>query len=393
MKKLQVLLVHNFYQQSGGEDMVFAAEKNLLAARGHEVIEYTDNNFRLDAMNSFSAALNTIWSDASYRSIRKIISSSRPDIVHFHNTFLMISPSAYYACREEGVPIIQTLHNYRLLCPLATFYRNSKVCEDCLGKFFALPGIYHACYRDSRLQTAGVSVMVSLHKILGTWNSLVNAYIVLTDFSRQKFIQGGLPASKIIVKPNFIAPDPGFGNASGGFALFVGRLSTEKGILTMLKAWKILSPHIPLKIIGDGPLRSEVLQFIEDNSLKSVEYLGAVHHDQVLSLMKDANFLVFPSECYEGFPLVIAEAFACGLPIISSALGGMLEIIQDKITGMFFAHGDANDLVEKVVWAIDHPSEISQMRLNARKIYVEKYSEEIAYKNILRVYETVLDLP
>jgi len=387
--KIRVLLVHNYYQNSGGEDIVFAAEKKLLAEHGHEVVEYTDDNSRLNTMNQFSAAANMIWSRSSYRSVKKIIQTRRPALVHFHNTFLMISPSAYYACREAGVPVTQTLHNYRLLCPAATFYRASTVCEKCLGSFFAWNGVRYACYRDSKFQTAGLAAMLSFHKILGTWKNLASVYIALTDFSRKKFIEGGLPASKIAVKPNFVAPDPGFGAANGDYALFAGRLASEKGVLTMLEAWKALPTPIPLKIVGDGPVRDEVLKFIKDSSLRA-EYLGATSHDQVIALMKDARFLIFPSEWYEGFPLVIAEAFACGLPIVSSQIGGMAEIIEDKITGVFFKSGSAEDLAEKILWVVNHPVETTQMRLNARKTYLEKYSEEAAYKNILRVYNIAL---
>ncbi len=359
MIPLRVLMAHNYYQQPGGEDVVFAAEKDLLRSRGHEVIEYTDTNARLDGMNRFKAAKETIWSVPSYRAIKKIILEKKPDVVHFHNTFLMISPSTYYACREEGVPVVQTLHNYRLLCPAATFYRDSGVCELCLGRLFAFPGVLHACYRNSTTQSTGVAAMISLHKILGTWKNLVNVYIALTDFSRRKFIAGGLPPSKIIVKPNFIALDIGFGTAGGDFALFVGRLSGEKGVLTMLKAWKTLLSPVPLKIVGDGPLRGEVLKFIDDNPLVGVEYLGAVAHDQVVFLMKAARFLVFPSEWYEGFPMVIGESFACGLPVICSAVGSMMEIVKDKVVGIFFSCGNSDDLAEKVSWLWNHPKNLN----------------------------------
>lgn len=385
---MKLLLAHNHYQNSGGEDQVFRLEAALLRKHGHDVILFEDNNVRISSMSPIVAAINTIWSRASYDAIRRTIQSSRPDIAHFHNTFLMISPAAYYACRDEGVPVVQTLHNFRLLCPAATLYRDGMVCEECSGKFFALPGVTHACYRNSKIYTAGSASMVTAHKIMGTWKKLVNVYIALTDFARQKFVEGGLPVSRIVVKPNFVAPDPGMGNDSGGFALYVGRLSDEKGILTMLKAWK----NVPflLKIAGDGPLRDNVLNLIAGELSNRVEYLGPVSHDQVISLMKNACFLIFPSEWYEGFPMVLAEAFACGLPVISSALGGMKEIVEDKVTGMLFAYGNADDLAGKVLWAIRHPFELVQMRLNARNIYLQKYSEESAYENILEVYNHIM---
>jgi len=386
----RILLVHNYYRQPGGEDMVFAAEQNLVLAQGHHVIPYTDSNSRIDAMKPLTAALNTTWSNESYHALKKIIKTHRPDIAHFHNTFFMVSPSAYYACREEGVPVVQTLHNYRLLCPSATFFRDSRVCEECLGKDFALPGIYHACYRSSRSQTACVAAMIFSHRILGTWRNLVNVYIVLTNFSRLKYIKGGLPESKLMVKPNFVAADPGVGVAKGNYVLFVGRLSEEKGLQAMLEAWKGLSPSIPLRIVGNGPLRGMVLRLISEYHLEKVEYFNGRLHEDVLDLMKDARFLVFPSECYEGFPMVIAEAFTVGIPVIASRLGSMEEIVRDGETGLLFNPGDSTDLATKIKWLWNHPDESQRLGSHARKEYEEKYTPERNYRILMEIYEKAI---
>jgi glycosyltransferase involved in cell wall biosynthesis len=384
-------MVHNYYRQAGGEDVAFAAEKDLLRLHGHEVIEYTDTNMRLDSMGRFGSAMNMIWSGTSYRSIRKTIESARPDIAHFHNTFMMISPSAYYACHDEGVPVVQTLHNFRLLCPAAVFYRDGKVCEECMGSFFTLSGVTHACYHRSRMQTVGVSAMLAAHKIIGTWEKQIDFYVALTEFSRQKFIEGGLPASKIVVKPNFVTPvSDKIGKSGGGFALFVGRLSGEKGVLTMLNAWKILPSPVPLKIIGNGPLQPQVLKFIEENPLAGAEYLGIVNRNQVASLMQEARFLVFPSEWYEGFPMVIAESFACGLPVVSSGLGSMMEIVQDQVTGVFFSGGNANDLAEKVDWLWNHPQQSEDMGRAARLKYEQKFTPGRNYQLLLGIYQRAM---
>lgn len=391
MQPLRILLVHNFYQYPGGEDVAFAAERDLLRLHGHEVTEYTDSNMQLYSLGRFSAGINTIWSSSSYRSIRMAIVSARPDIVHFHNTFTMISPSAYYACLHEGVPVVQTLHNFRLLCPVAVFYRDGGVCEECKNYFWALPSVIHACYHNSRLLTAGVATMLTAHRIIGTWSKYVNVYISLTEFSKQKYLESGIPETKVMVKPNFVTSiNKPLKDMDDGFALFVGRLSQEKGVLTMLKAWKTLPIPIPLKIIGDGPLRPQVLKFIQDNPLAGVEYLEAMSRDRVIAHMENAQFLVFPSEWYEGFPLVIAESFSCGLPVIASSLGSMIEIVQDKITGIFFLAGSANDLAEKVIWLWRHPQEIKRMRRAARMEYEQKYTPEKNYQLLLEIYQKAM---
>lgn len=387
---MRILIAHNFYQQSGGEDTVYAAEVELLKKHGHTIIEYTDTNTRIQEMSPIAVALQTIWSQPSYNKISRILQKEKPDVVHFHNTFPLISPSAYYACRKERIPVIQTLHNYRILCPVSTFARNSKICEECLGKKFAFPGICYACYHSSRKQTAVISIMISFHKVLGTWKNLVDSYIVMTNFSQHKFVEGGLPPTKIRVKPHFIAHNLDSRSTKGDFALFVGRLSSEKGVLTLLKAWQALSLPVPLKIIGDGLLRNEVIKTIENNSQKRIEYLGAVQHNQVLSLIKDAFFLVFPSECYETFGMVAIECFAQGVPVVGSNIGVLPEIIKNGETGLLFNPGDPTDLRSKVEWLWNHPEESAHMGRNARKEYEEKYTPEHNYKMLMEIYSSAI---
>ncbi len=246
-----MLLLHNRYQQPGGEDQVFAAEGNLLEAHGHQVLRYTRHNDQVTDQNPLALAGATVWNQAVYRELRTLIRRERPQVAHFHNTLPMISPAAYYAARAEGVPVVQTLHNYRLLCPNALFYRDGQVCEDCLGKAVPWPGVVHACYRESRASSGAVATMLTAHRAIGTWKKAVDMYVALTEFARQKFVQGGLPAEKIVVKPNFIEPDPGSGEGRGHYALFVGRLSQEKGVDTLLAAWEQLGEKVPLKIVGD----------------------------------------------------------------------------------------------------------------------------------------------
>lgn len=380
---LKVLMVHNYYRQPGGEDTEFAAEKDLLRQKGHKVAEFVRRNAEIHQIGRLRAAVSAVWSWDSRHALRRMLREARPDVVHFHNTFLLISPGAYYTCREEGIPVVQTLPNYRLLCPGAQFLRGSRVCEDCAGKVVPWPGVIHGCWRGSKVQTSVVAMMLAFHRLLGTWQKQVDVYIALTEFGRQKFIDGGLPAEKIVIKPNFIYPDPGPGDGSGDYGLFVGRISREKGIRTLLCAWQ-RTKGIPLKVVGDGPLMAEVRGA---NNIENLEILGWRSHDEVLALMKEARFLVFPSEWYEGFPLTIAEAFACGIPVIASRLGAMAEIVEDRRTGLLFEPGNPEDLAAKVEWAWLHPKEMAAMGQEARREYEQKYTAERNYEMLMAIYE------
>jgi len=386
VNQVRILLIHNFYQQPGGEDTEFAAEKTLLRQKGHEVVEFVRHNVEIHEIGRLKAAVDAVWSRDARRALRQILREVRPDVVHFHNTFLRISPAAYYVCWEEGIPVVQTLQNYRLLCPGATFLRDGQVCQDCMGKVIPWPGVLHGCWRGSAAQTSVVAAMLTFHRLLGTWQKQVDVYVVLTEFARQKFIEGGLPPEKIAIKPNFIYPDPGSGDGSGNYGLFVGRISQEKGVHTLIRAWQKVK-GTPLKIVGDGPLMEEV----RGANLEDIEILGWRSHDEVLALMKEARFLVFPSEWYEGFPLTIAEAFACGLPVIASRLGAMAEIVEGGRTGMLFEPGNAEDLAEKVTWAWTHPKEVQAMGQEARLEYEKKYSAEQNYRRLVEIYRTAID--
>jgi len=386
---MRILLIHNYYTQPGGEDVVFEAERALLERYGHEVITFVEDNARLNVINPLKAAVDTIWSKEAQRNIRKLIEQSRPDVVHFHNTFLRISPAAYYVVKEMGLPVVQTLHNYRLICPGALLMRDGHLCEDCLDKVIPWPGIVYSCWRNSRMGTAVVTAMLTVHRLLKTWIKQVDVYIALTEFARRKFIEGGLPAEKISVKPNFIYPDPGKGEHGGNFALFVGRLSAEKGVKTLLSAWRLLK-GIPLKVVGDGPLMAEIRECVEREGL-AVEVLGRRSREEVFAFMRSASFLLFPSEWYEGFPMTIAEAFACGLPVVASQLGVMAEIVEDGRTGLLFEPGNPEDLAEKVEWAWTHPKEVKRMGEEARREYEEKYTAERNYRMLMEIYQLAME--
>lgn len=383
---MRVLVLHNFYQQAGGEDVAFAAERDLLRRHGHEVLEYVEDNRDVGGMDPLGLAARTVWSRASTRRLRELLRRTRPDVAHFHNTFVLISPSAYYACAEAGVPVVQTLHNYRLLCPGATFFRSGRVCEECLGWSVPLPGVVHGCYRGSRAQTAVVAAMVAAHRRLGTWDRRVDVYVALSEFARRKFVEGGLPQEKIQVKPNFAFPDCGTGQHEGRYALFVGRASGEKGIETLLEAWRRLGPAARLKVVGSGPLET-----LAADSPGNVEWLGQQPKARVLSLMKDASLLVLPSTWYEAFPMVLVEAFATGLPVVASRLGALAELVEDGRTGLHFAPGDAADLAAKIEWALARPERLREMGRRARQEFEAKYTADRNYERLVDIYRLAAD--
>lgn len=388
---MRILVVHNFYQQPGGEDYVFAAETALLEEHGHEVIRYTAHNDDLRNMRAIDQAQRMLWNQHTWDELSALIERTRPDIAHFHNTFVLISPAAYDACVRAGVPVVQTLHNYRLICANALLLRNQQPCHRCLGKTPPWPGVWHACYRGSHLQSAGLVAMLTAHRWRGTWQSQVSRYIALSEFAREQFIAGGLPAAKIAVKPNFVMPDPGCKTQTGDYALFVGRLSTEKGVETLLEAWTSAGARkVPLYIVGDGPLMETVQRTVTENQLSEVAILGRVAHHEVVELLHRARLLVFPSICYENFSLVLVEAFACGVPVVGSGLGSTSEIIAHGHTGLLFASGDAQDLAAKVTWLWERPARAAQMGRAARAVFETDYSAESNYKLLCQIYDQAI---
>lgn len=382
---MKILLVHNRYQQAGGEDNVVAAEAKLLIDHGHEVECWSVDNKDLPTglSGKINTALTTSYSTTSRAIAREKLQRFKPDVVHVHNFFPQISPSIYDACQDEGVPVVQTLHNYRLICPGAMLMRNGKICEQCItGSPYQ--AAWYGCYRGSKLGSLVVAHMVAQHRKQGTWQHKVNRFIALTEFSKSKFVEAGFPADKITVKANFLH-DPlqessSPHRTSPGFALFVGRISEEKGIKTLLKAWSTLDDQTILKVAGAGPLEA-LLQ-----GLNNVEVLGLQNADEISHLMWEANFLILPSEWYEGFPLVLVEAFAHGLPVLASRLGSMADIIKDSETGQLFTPGDANDLASKAKSLLENPQYAKRLGDNARSAFLEKYTAERNYEELMAIY-------
>lgn len=382
---MKVLLVHNFYQQAGGEDQVFRFEAEVLARHGFEVSTFTVDNEGLERQSGLTLARQTFWNAGAGRQVAALVRERQAEVVHFHNTFPLLSPAVYGAARRAGAAVVQTLHNYRLGCANGLLFREGRVCQDCLGHL-PWPAVAHACYRGSRSASAVVATLQVGHRWRGTYHREVDAFIALTEFARGKMIQIGLRPERLHVVPNALSPDPGMGQGQGDYALFVGRLSAEKGVGVLLRAWEQLGSALPLRIVGEGPLAAEVEQ--ASRRLPGVSWLGQRPRAEVLALMQDARCLIFPSEWFEGFPMTMVEAFAVGLPVIASRTGSMEELIIPGQTGEHFAAGQPDDLVRQVRAFLGRNSQ--SMRRQARQVYLQRYTGDAHVKSLTRVYTQAL---
>ena len=386
---MRVLAVHNRYLQPGGEDQVFAAECALLEDRGHEVIRFTRSNEAVADLGDLALLGSTLWNRRAYGELRGLFRRHRTQVVHLHNTLPLVSPSAYYAAAAEGVAVVQTLHNYRLSCPNGLFFRGGRVCEDCVGRRWTWPSVVHRCYRNDHAATAAVTAMLGMHRAFGTWTRRVNVYVALTRFSKQKFVEAGLPADKLVVKPNFVFPDPGPGRGEGGYVLFVGRLSAEKGIGTLLKALRQLNGKVEARIVGDGPLADRVAGAAAE--VPGLRWLGPRSQEETSRLMGRAALLVVPSEWYENFPRVVVEALARGTPIAVARLGALAEIVDDGRFGLHFPVADSRELAEQLASTLRDQGRLSAMRSAARAEYESKYTADHNYATLLAIYRRAIE--
>jgi glycosyltransferase involved in cell wall biosynthesis len=380
---MKILLVHNTYQQSGGEDAVFQHEGKLLEQYGNTVLHETKDNEEINGfIQKVKTALNTVYSISAKKAFSHRLKREKPDVVHIHNFFPLFTPAIFYAAKALKIPTILTLHNYRIICPTALLMHKGKVNERSI-KSGPIWTIRHRVYKDSLPGTVALAGMILFHRIVGTWKKQVDCFVVLTEFAKNKFIEAGIPADKIKVKPNFI-PDPHDEKSAiekkGGFGIYVGRLSAEKGISTLLKAWEAID--YPLKIVGDGPLMNEVISANNPN----IEILGFQKNEQVQQLIQDADFLIMPSEWYEGFPMTLLESFANATPALVSDIGSLAEIVEHGKTGLKFEAGNVDSLIASVQCFLNE-SDRQQLSLNARRAYLTNYTPSTNYKSLMSIYQ------
>lgn len=380
---MKVFMVHNRYQHAGGEDTVFANEARMLRAAGHTVVEHLTSNDRINStLDKITTSLGTIWNYSGYNALGKALDIAKPDIVHVHNFFPYPSASLFWACSRRGIPTVWTLHNFRTICANGLLYRDNKPCTDCVGRS-ALPAVLHKCYRQSRAGSAAVATMIDAHRILGTWRKKVGRFIALTEFAKEQFIKGGIPAERIVVKPNF-SDTPTLTNCRRTGALYVGRLSSEKGVETLVKAWSKVAET--LTIIGDGPMRGHLEQIAGPN----VQFAGRKSSAEVALAMSQTRLLIVPSLWFENFPMTVIEGMGNATPILASRIGALATIIEDGVTGMHFAPGDISDLTRTANAALRDDKALREIGERARQNFDAYLSAEKNIRQLEALYRDVL---
>lgn len=381
---MKILVVHSRYKERGGEDVVYEQEVALLRRCGVNVATFEISNDLVDGMGVLELSRSLLWNTKSAEQLRERL-KDQYDLVHVHNFFPVLSPAIFHVCRSLNVPVVLTLHNYRLMCANAILYDGHGICEQCVGRNIPVPAITKSCYRNNRIASVGVVTMQVLHRLIGTWGKVINSFIVLTDFAKHKYIEAGFAEEKIYVKPNFVERRNLLERKIGDYALFVGRLVDEKGIAWLLDCWKRLNKKLPLVIIGDGPLKDRVVEFSSEHD--EVIWLGQVDREKVFELMAACRFLVFPSIWYEGFPMTIVEAMSLGVPVVATNVGAMASIIEHGRNGFLFDMLENDQFINLIDNLTIHMIEAAGC--GALKTYFDKYTPERNFEYLIRIYEDV----
>ncbi len=377
--------------------MVFRAEKKLLEETGHTVIEFTRHSDEIrncGLWGTLKGGLSVIWNPFSLRNIEAVVKRERPDIMHVHNFFPLMSPSIFHALKDSGAAAVFTLHNYRIFCAAAIPMRNNAICTECLDCRSVLSALRYGCYRNSKLATIPLAAMIALHRMIGTWAKHVDAFIALTAFQRQILANAGLPKERIYIKPHFYpdAPDPAAWAERENKAVFIGRISEEKGVDLLLKAWKLLGKAAPkLEIIGDGPAKDGLRGLIKGTSLEDkITFTGQLTFAETQRRLGAAKVLVLPSRCFEGFPMVIREAFALGVPVVASRIGSIPDIVTDTVSGVLTEPGNAESLGQIINRVFNDSDALQAMSAAARLEFEDKYMAETNLKDLIGIYERAI---
>jgi len=387
---MKILLIHNKYQFPGGEDSVFESEKNLLENHNHIVRTLFFDNKDIDSLaKTIKLVYQLIFNKKSKKKVEDIIKEFKPQIIHVHNFFYVASPSIFFAASKNKIPIVVTLHNYRLICSGSLLMRDAQPCELCVNKIFPIEGVKYKCHRESKIATIQLTLTTGIHKIMKTWNNKVSLYVALTEFARNKFLNSSLNLlpEKIVVKPNSVNnfECSNFHERENIF-LFVGRLSIEKGIEVVLKAFE--NKNTILEIIGDGPMKNTVESICNNNA--NIKYLGYRDQAFIISKLKKCQALIVPSICFENLPTAILEAYSTGTPVIISDISNLNELVTNKFNGLHFRTNDSIDLYRVIKDLMENILQYQPLYLNARNTYLEKYTPEINYKRLIGIYEKAI---
>ena len=386
---MRILQVHNFYQYPGGEDSVVDAEKQLLETKGHTVVQYLRHNDEIKKFNLFQKInffLEALYSRRTLRELKKLINECKPDIAHIHNVFPLISPSVYFYLKKRNILIVQTIHNFRFLCPNGLFFIKGRVCEKCKNGN-TLHCLLNKCYKDSLILSGFYAVLFGVHRKMKTFQKKIDIFIALNNFTKNKLVACGFSGHKIEIEDNFLfqKENPIRENyEKENYVIFIGRLSAEKGLLTLLKAFQKLD-KIDLKIAGEGNQEDKLKKFVCESNISCVEFLGFVTGSHKWKLLQNARFSVIPSQCYEHFPRSVLESFSQGTPVIASRIGGLPELIEDGRNGLLFEPGDSDDLAQKIDYLYRNSDKVLEMSRYARKCVEERYSAERHYERLMAI--------
>lgn len=391
---MKILFIHDFYQRFGGEDAVAESEMQLLEEHGEEVIRYTRHNDEIrdyGLRQKLTLPLEVLHSRRTHRDLTDIVEKVRPDVAYVHNFFPLISPSVYTALHSLKVPCVQVVHDFRMMCTNGVFFTHGHVCERCKRGNY-LHAVRNRCYRDSYLASAVASAAIGFHRLAGVFDK-VNGYVCLTEFSRQNLLEMGIPSERLFVKPNFIdssqvRPSPG----EGTYALFLGRLSREKGLWTLIQAFEKL-PHLPLKIVGTGELENELRTYVREKNLRHIELVGFKTGQEKWDLLRGCRLVVIPSEWYETFCLVVLEAYAAGKAVLASRMGGLPYVVEEGKTGHLFEAKNVDDLADQACNMMQRNNELRQMGECGRHLVETRYSPQQNYRRIIEIFSGIHLVP
>ena len=400
MKEYRILQVHNFYQIPGGEDVVVRNEKRLLEEHGHRVYTYYRTNKELSERGIAGKLLlpfTAVYSLRTVREVKHLIREHRIDIVHVHNTLTMVSPSVFYAAFQCNVPVVQTLHNFRMLCPAGSFFRDNVICEECVSGGLKC-AVRHKCYRNSKLQTIVSTMILKIHRMLGTYRR-VN-FICLTEFNKEKLLSSLdsdlipetkkiVDASRIYIKPNFTFAEgitPSKNQDTEEYFLFAGRVEPLKGADIAIRAFERLSDKL-LYIAGTGPMLEEMQRYVKEHQLSNIRFLGYLQKEEMTERFYHAKAVIMTSQCYEAFAMTIAEAYSYGVPVIAGRVGNMEGMVKEGITGVKFRYDSAEDLAKKV--REFETMDITVLKKNAREFYQNRLRPEDNYRKLIAIYDDI----